>query len=256
MARAHLPLERIDIVLAQPRRPGNIGAAARAMKNLGAGRLILVDPCNHLAPEALRMAYGAHDILHRARVTDTLPRAVARHRLVIGTTARAHKGYGEAAPIHTLRRLIVAHARRDSVAIVFGSEQNGLTNDELARCHRLVRLPMAITAPSYNLAQAVVLALYELFTAAQGTRLPRARPRATSSELEHLYGDWAALLAAIGFLKEQQGRQILVALRQIWGRADLDSRDVRILRGIARQMRWHRNACGQNGRKSTDSKKP
>ncbi|MEW6324362.1 MAG: TrmH family RNA methyltransferase, partial [Nitrospirota bacterium] len=91
MTRAPL-MRRIDVVLVAPIRPGNIGAAARAMKNLGAGRLILVNPCDHLAPEAQQLAYGAGEILAKAVVAGRLADAVARHRLVIGATARSHKG--------------------------------------------------------------------------------------------------------------------------------------------------------------------
>lgn len=238
MRQAAAIMSRIDIVLAKPLRPGNVGAVARAMKNLGARRLILVTPCDHLAPNAQQMAYGAQEILKGARVTGRLADAVARHRLVIGTTTRAHKGYGAAEPIASAKRAILAQARRHRIALVFGSEQNGLTNDEVALCQRLVRLPMAAPSPSYNLAQAVLLMLYELFTAAQGALPSPARHRAPAAELERMYANWAALLESIGFLKGRQGRHILADLRRVWGRADLDSREVRIFRGIARQAVW------------------
>jgi tRNA/rRNA methyltransferase len=230
-------MHRIDVVLVTPLRPGNVGAVARAMKNTGAGRLILVSPCDHLAPEARRMAYGAQEILTRATVTGRLADAVARYRLVVGTTARAHKGYGSAEPIASATRALLAHARRHRIALVFGSEQNGLANEEIALCQRLVRLPMAAPSPSYNLAQAVLLTLYELFTA-QGALPPALHRRAPSAELERMYADWSALLACIGFIKGRQGQHILADLRRMLGRAGLDSREVRILRGIARQARW------------------
>ena len=238
------PMHRIDVVLVAPQRPGNVGAVARAMKNLGAGRLILVNPCDHLAPEARRLAYGAQEYLTRATVAGCVADAVARYRLVIGTTARSHKGYGPAEPIASVAPAILAHAQRHRIAILFGSEQNGLLNDELALCQRLIRLPMAAPAPSYNLAQAVLLTLYELFTAR--SEPPPARQRAVSSELERLYGDWTALLGAIGFIKGRQGRQILTDLRRIFGRAGLDEREVRIFRGIARQILWHQTRGRQN----------
>jgi TrmH family RNA methyltransferase len=228
------------VVLVTPHRPGNVGAVARAMKNLGAGRLILVNPCDHLAPEARRMAYGAQEVLTRAVVAGRLADAVARYRLVVGTTARAHKGYGPAEPITSARRALLTQARRHRIAMVFGSESNGLSNEEIALCHRLVRLPMAAPAPSYNLAQAVLLTLYELFTAAQGAVPTPLRRRAPSAELERLYSDWSTLLSAIGFIKGRQGQHILADLRRILGRAELDSREVRILRGIARQAQWQR----------------
>jgi TrmH family RNA methyltransferase len=232
-------------------RPGNVGAAARAMKNLGVTRLILVAPCDHLAPDAQRMAYGAQEILRNARVVGRLADAVARYRIVIGATARAHKGYGPAAPIGSLRRIMLAHATRHRIALVFGSEQNGLSNEEIALCHRLVRLPMAAPSPSYNLAQAVLLTLYELFTASQGRVASTPFRRAVSADVERVYADWAELLGVIGFIKGRQGRHVLIDLRRILGRAGLDAREVRILRGIARQALWHRNPTGTHTRTPT-----
>ena len=232
-------MRRVDVILARPQRPGNVGAAARAMKNLGAGRLILVAPCDHLAPEALQLAYGAQTLLTQARVAATLAEAVAPYRCVVGTTARAHRGYGPADLITTATRPILSHLRRGRVAVVFGSEQNGLTNEEIALCHRLIRLPMAAPAPSYNLAQAVLITLYELFTAAHQPPPPPAKPPAPSRELERLYAEWATLLTTIGFLKGPQGVRTMVDLRRILNRAGLDEREVRVFRGILRQVLWH-----------------
>jgi len=231
-------MRRIDVILVRPLRPGNIGAAARAMKNLGAGQLVLVAPCDHLAPEAHQLAYGAQERLTRAAVAPTLAEAAASYRCVIGTTARAHRGYGPADLVSSVRRTLLARLRRGRIAVVFGSEQNGLTNEEIALCHRLVRLPMAVPAPSYNLAQAVLLTLYELFTAAQEPLPASARLTAPSHELERMYAEWAALLTAIGFLKGSQGLRTMADLRRILNRADLAEREVRVLRGILRQTLW------------------
>ncbi len=235
-------MRRIDVVLVRPRRPGNIGAAARAMKNVGVRQLILVDPCDHLAPEAQQLAYGAQELLSRARVTKSLAKAVARHRLVIGTTARTHKGYGQPALLSSMCRRILAHAQRHRIAVVFGSEQNGLANEDLALCHLLVRLPLAVTSPSYNLAQAVLLVLYELFTVAHRPPPAVHRLHAPSSELERMYAEWSTLLTTIGFMKGRQGQHILTDLRRLFSRAGLDSRDVRIVRGILRQIMWYATA--------------
>jgi TrmH family RNA methyltransferase len=231
-------MRRVDVILVRPLRPGNIGAAARAMKNLGAGRLVLVAPCDHLAAEAHQFAYGAQALLTRATIVTTLADAVAPYRCIVGTTVRSHRGYGPADLITTARRAILSHLRRGRIAVVFGSEQNGLTNEEIALCHRLVRLPMAAPAPSYNLAQAVLLALYELFVAAQPPLPPPARTVGRSHELERMYAEWAALLTAIGFLNDRQGRRTMTDLRRILNRAGLDTREVRVLRGILSQAIW------------------
>jgi TrmH family RNA methyltransferase len=231
-------MRRVDVVLVRPLRPGNIGAAARAMKNLGAGRLILVSPCDHLASEAQQLAYGAQEILTRAAVVSTLAEAVAPYRYVVGTTIRSHRGYGPAELISTARRPLLARLRRGRIALVFGSEQNGLSNEEIALCHRLIRLPMAAPAPSYNLGQAVLLTLYELFTAVQDPPPAPVRPTAPSKEWERMYADWSALLTAIGFLKGPQGLRTMTDLRRIFNRADLNEREIRVIRGMLRQTLW------------------
>jgi TrmH family RNA methyltransferase len=231
-------MRRVDVVLVRPLRPGNIGAAARAMKNLEAGRLVLVAPCDHMAPEACRFAYGAQKLLTRATVVSSLAEAVASYRYVVGTTIRSHRGYGPAELISTARRPLLARLRRGRLALVFGSEQNGLSNEEIALCHRLIRLPMAAPAPSYNLAQAVLLTLYELFTAAQEPLPAPAGPTAPSQEWERMYADWSALLTAIGFLKGAQGLRTMTDLRRIFNRADLNEREIRVIRGLLRQTLW------------------
>lgn len=237
--RATALMRRVDVILVRPLRPGNVGAAARAMKNLGAGRLVLVAPCDHRAPEALQLAYGAQEVLSRAAVVPTLADAIAMYRCVVGTTARAHRGYGPAELLSSARRPLLARLRRGRIALVFGSEQNGLANEEIALCHQLVRLPMAAPAPSYNLAQAVLVTLYELFTAARHPSLPApARPTAPSHELERMYAEWAALLTAIGFLTNRQGLRTMTDLRRILNRAGLNEREVRVIRGILSQSIW------------------
>lgn len=231
-------MRRVDVILVRPLRPGNIGAAARAIKNLEAGQLVLVAPCDHLAPEACRFAYGAQELLTRATVVSTLAEAVASYRYVVGTTIRSHRGYGPAELISAARRPLLARLRRGRLALVFGSEQNGLSNEEIALCHRLIRLPMAAPAPSYNLAQAVLLTLYELFTAAQAPPPLPARPTAPSQEWERMYADWSALLTAIGFLKGPQGLRTMTDLRRIFNRAELNEREIRVIRGMLRQTLW------------------
>ncbi|MGH7274955.1 MAG: RNA methyltransferase [Nitrospiria bacterium] len=240
------PLQRIEIVLVRPLRPGNIGAVARAMKNMGLSRLVLVDPSDHFAlgrsSEAYQMAYGANEILDRVRAAKTLLQAVSRAGLVVGTTVRHHKGYGRLLPLPQVVPEILSCATRQRVAVVFGSERTGLTNDEIALCQRLVVIPTGPAFPSLNLAQAVIVVLYELFRGSQKKATPpgRAPDRllAPSKELERFYDDLEQLLIRIGFVKGRQGRFILTDLRRIFGRSGLDSREVRILRGILRQIRW------------------
>ncbi len=231
-------MKRIEVVLVKPLRPGNIGAAARAMKNMGLSRLVLVDSTDPYSSEAYQMAYGAKEILERARVVKTLAQAVSTAGLVVGTTVRHHKGYGHLMPLPDLVSEILSYATRQRVAVVFGSERTGLTNDEIALCQRLVVIPTAPAFPSLNLAQAVMVVLYELWQGSSQRISVPDRTLAPSQGLEYFYQDLEQLLSSIGFVKGRQGRFILADLRRIFGRAGLDSREVRILRGILRQIRW------------------
>ncbi len=246
------PLKRIIVVLVRPTRAGNIGAAARALKNMGLTRLVLVDPvADPRDSEAYRMGYGAHDLLERARVVKTLAQAVGRCRLVVGTTARTHKGYGRPTPLPLAARRILARAAASQVAVVFGPESSGLSNENIALCQLLVAIPTAAAHRSLNLAQAVLAVAYELRRA----RLPprrsdRSRTPVTSDQGERFYHELNDLLAQIGFLKGTQGRHILADLRRVFGRAELDARELRILRGMLRQTRWalvYRDACSGRG---------
>jgi len=236
------PFKNIQIVLVRPTRPGNIGAAARAIKNMGLSRLVLVQPVDHLCPDSYTMAYGAHDVLEHAKVFKTLRRAVARCRYVIGTTARTHKGYGKPAPLMRAVPEIWPRAGRHSVAILFGPESSGLANDEIALCQSLVTIPTGPSHTSLNLAQAVMVVAYELTRTARTKGLNRTasggREIADTGQRERMYDELKRLLMQIGFMKGTQGRHILADLRRIFGRADLDGREIRILRGIVRQVRW------------------
>lgn len=236
------PFKNISIVLVRPTRPGNIGAAARAIKNMGLSRLVLVQPVDPLCPESYTMAYGAHDVLEHAKVFKTLRHAVARCRYVVGMTARTHKGYGKPMPLMRAVPDILPRAGRHSVAILFGPESSGLANDEIALCQTLVTIPTGPSHTSLNLAQAVMVVAYELMrtveTKTPGRPVIGRREIADTGQRERMYDELKQLLIQIGFMKGTQGRHILADLRRIFSRADLDGRELRILRGIIRQARW------------------
>jgi TrmH family RNA methyltransferase len=210
------------------------------MKNMGLTRLILVEPSDHLSTEAYQMAYGATEILQRARVAKTLSQAISRAGLVVGTTARLRKGCGGLLPLSKAVPEILSCAIRQRVAVVFGSERTGLTNDEASLCQRLVVIPTAPDFPSLNLAQAVMVVLYEVWRGLSRKIVVPDRTLASSQELERFYQDLEELLVQIEFVKGRQGRFILADLRRIFGRTGLDAREVRILRGILTQIRWSR----------------
>jgi len=235
------PFKNIRFVLVRPSRPGNIGAAARAMKNMGLSDLTLVRPVDPLGSDSYTMAYGAHDLLENATVFKTLRRAVTRCPYVVGTTARTHKGYGKPAPLMQVAPKILEVARKQRVAILFGPESSGLANEEIALCQTLVTIPTGGAHTSLNLAQAVMVVAYELMRASVskiGTAPRPHREIADTNQRERFYDELKELLTLIGFMKGTQGKHILADLRRIFGRSDLDGRELRILRGIVRQARW------------------
>ena len=170
-------LDNIRVVLVEPQHSGNIGAVARAMKNMALSRLVLVNPADHLAMEARMMAMHALDILQQAQVVDTLTQAIADAGYVVGTTRRLGRSRQAQQTSRSIAPLLLELAASNPVALVFGREDSGLTNDELARCHELITIPAHPTFGSLNLAQAVLLVCYELYVSAGASLLRPLHPR-------------------------------------------------------------------------------
>ncbi|MFQ5895436.1 MAG: RNA methyltransferase [Nitrospinota bacterium] len=233
------PLFRISVVLVEPRQPGNVGAAARAMLNMGLTHLRLVRPCDPLSPEARAMAGRAVSLLQEARTFDTLREAVADQAYVVGTSRR--RGKRREPTFHPREGAphILAQAAGSPVALVFGPEERGLTAEELSLCQNLLLIPADERLPSLNLAQAVMVVAYELFLAAAATPPPKAPTLARSAELEALFDHMRESLLEVGFLDPQNPERVLGALRRMLGRAGLDPEEVRTLRGLFRQLSWY-----------------
>ena len=231
------PNPRIRFVLVRTSHPGNIGAAARAIRTMGFERLDLVAPHKFPHPDAVAMASGANAVLDDAAIAPTLVDAVADCTLVLGCTARARAvQLEELTPREAAARVLAASAL-GPVAIVFGNERTGLENDELMSCHAAVRIPSVEDFPSLNLAQAVQVLAYELRLAMLGhapldDAESRSDPPATSAQLEHLFGHLAQMLDDIDFHKGRSPVTIMKRLRRLFLHAGLDQREVRILRGI------------------------
>ncbi len=234
--------KNIQFLLVRPTRPGNIGAAARALKNMGFPHLGLVRGADPRHPDAYTMAYGAHDLLESISRHPTLEKALSRSQYVVGTTARVHKGYGKPVPLMRAAPEILRRAGNQRVAILFGPEDSGLSNGEIALCQSLITIPASPSHPSLNLAQAVLVVAYELRkSSARSSPAPRkgaGQGLADTNQRERYYTELREILVRIGFVKGTQGTRILSDLRRIYGRADLSPRELRILRGIARQIRW------------------
>jgi tRNA (cytidine32/uridine32-2'-O)-methyltransferase len=242
---------RIRFVLVRTSQPGNIGAAARAIRTMGFARLVLVAPARFPDPEATAFAAGADEVLAQATVVADLPAALAGCHAVYGATARQRS---VALAEHTPRQ-IAAQVQADAlaggeVALVFGNERSGLENDELALCHGAVHIPAAPDYSSLNLAQAVQVLAYELRVrlldepAAPPPR--RSDPPATAEAMEGFFQHLYTTLEDIDFHKGRSPETIMLRLRKLFLRAAPDERELRVLRGIlADAQRMARLARGQ-----------
>jgi tRNA (cytidine32/uridine32-2'-O)-methyltransferase len=230
-------LENIRIVLIETSHPGNIGAAARAMKTMGLSHLTLLKPHGFPSAEATSRASGADDILASARVCDSFAEALQGCRLVVGTSARRRTiEWPEFAPRPAAERMM-AEAGQGTVALVFGRESSGLSNAELERCHFLAHIPTNPHFSSLNMAAAVQLFAYELRQAAMADSRqtePQAEGRelAGAEELEGLHAHLTQTLQDIGFANPQQSKKLMLRLRRLFNRARVDREEMNILRGI------------------------
>jgi TrmH family RNA methyltransferase len=241
---------RIRIVLVAPSHPGNIGAAARAMKNMALDELVLVNPKQFPDAEATARASGAVDVLAAARVVPTLAQALAGCGFVAATTSRDRDQYFRIVDVRDAAARIVAESRRGPAAVVFGAERTGLTNEELETAHALIRIPASAVYPSLNLGMAVQLVTYELYRARGAappgppTEPPDA-PLAAPEEMERLYGHLAQVLEEIDFRdRTQSGTHLMGRIRRFLQRAELDHNEVSILRGILTAVQSRRRAAG------------
>ena len=228
-------LTGVRIVLVRTTHPGNIGAAARAMYTMGLTRLTLVAPKHSPQHEdAIARAAGAAHILDGAKCVATLDEALAGAGLTIGLSARRREFLGHAVSVHEAAQQAIVQAPQGEVAIVFGTEMSGLTNDELARCAVAATIPANPDYASLNLAAAVQVVAYELRMAATGDvgwSAPRY-PVATYDEMEGLYAHAQRTLTALAFLNPAMPKRLLPRLRRLFARATLEHEEVNILRGI------------------------
>jgi TrmH family RNA methyltransferase len=231
-------LQNIRVVLVNTSHAGNIGGAARAMKNMGLSRLVLVDPQDFPSPNAVARASGATDVLDSAQVVETLEEALVGCSLVFGTSARDRR-----IPWPLLDPRETGSACGE-VALVFGREYAGLTNEELQRCQYHVHIPSDPEFSSLNLAAAVQVIAYEVRMAwlaannqpskqekLETTSMLDVQP-VTADELEHYYGHLEQTLIEIGFLDPQKPRHLMPRLRRLYGRSGISKLEMNILRGI------------------------
>jgi len=232
-------LQKIRIILSHTSHPGNIGAAARAMKTMGLSRLTLVNPKSFPHAEAVARAVGADDILEQAVVCTHLDEALANSVFAVAVSARQRSLGPEPMPARQAASQVLAQTAGGEVSLVFGNETAGLSNAEVQRCQRTVFIPANPDYTSLNLGSAVQLLCYELRLAAfEGSppvvskTVPFASPPATHEDVERFYAHLERLMVASDFLDPRQPKRLLPKLRRLFGRAELERDEINILRGI------------------------
>ncbi len=235
------PLDNIRIVLVGTLYSGNVGSICRAMANMGLRKLILAAPrILDDWTEGRRLAVHADDILDARQEVATLQEAIADCAAVVGTTARGGLYRATVQTPRVLAPEILRIAARAPVAIVFGREDQGLHNDEIAQCTHLVRIPVDEAYQSLNLSQALLIVAYELYTATGTYVSPveEAVPLATQATKDTLSTKWRAAMLDIGFMDEQKADHMMQGFQRIFSRGVKTDPDARILLGAAHQMSW------------------
>jgi len=247
--------ERVRIVLVEPSHPGNIGGAARAMKTMGLHRLVLVNPTRYPDPQADWRAAGAQDVLDGARIANDVIEAIADCHYVIGTSTRARAIPWPAVLAKDLGPVLIEQAAEAEIAILFGREDSGLSNEELQRCHTHLQIPSSKEYGSLNLAMAVQVICYEIFqfveqTAVQvsaesqvvqddvsaiGRRIWDKDP-ASGVQMDKLIEHFEQVMVSSGFVDPANPGNTLTRLRRLFMRQQLDETEVQILRGMLKSV--------------------
>ncbi|MEO8316038.1 MAG: RNA methyltransferase [Pseudomonadota bacterium] len=242
----------IRFVLVETSHPGNIGAVARAMKNMGVLDLVLVKPREYPHPDATARAAGSDDVLANARVVETLAEAIADCGLVFATTARTRDQYFRVLEAREAATRMVAEARTGSgaVAVLFGTERFGLSNEQLHCAHALLRIPANPEYVSLNIAMAAQLIAYEILMAQHlpGEYVaPRETPLATPVQMEGFYSHLQQVMDEVGFRdRTQVGTNLMGRIRRLFTRAELDSNELNILRGILTAVQGRRRKASDD----------
>ena len=224
----------LRVVLSHPSHPGNIGAAARAMKTMGFADLALVRPRHYPDPDATAMAAGASDVLSGARVFDTLEAAIADCVLVAGFSARGRELSHPPSALRSAAPELVDAARGGIVALVFGNETSGLSNEELLRCQRLVQIPSNPAYGSLNLAAAVMVACYEIATTSGAYEIAKAAEgeTATMGDVNGFLSHLESSVVESGYIDPANPGRFMERMRRLFARSGLEREEVRVMRGM------------------------
>jgi tRNA/rRNA methyltransferase len=250
---AKLNLQNIAIVLTGTRYPENIGAAARAMLNMGIERLILVDPQNYDLARINKMAtHAASVVVEKLEVYNTLKEALADYNYVVGTTARLGGQRKVVSSPAKLAHKLVPLSDQNRIAILFGPEDRGLSNVDIRSCHILVNIPTAEFS-SLNLAQAVMVVCYELFRFSLDKHGEFAPRLANQHELDAMYDQLKEILVRISFINPDNPDYFLNNLRHFFSRLQLRAKEVQIIRGLCRQVNWYGEKRYKDGLKEKEA---
>lgn len=236
------PLENIRIVLVDPKYAGNIGSICRVMMNMGITDLALVAPHAELDwEEARKLAYKAEPMLAQIKIFQTLEEAVAGCTVVAGTSARTGFYRDHAYLPREIAPVVLDSAAHHKTALVFGREDKGLFNDEIAVCTHIINIPSSELYRSLNLSHAVMICCYELFLLANDASYKppeECSPEADGKMRARLYDAWSAMMLETEFCEKEKLNHMMLGLRRIFSRGKLTDNDVKILLGIAKQSRW------------------
>lgn len=243
-------LNNITIVLHKPRYSENIGAVARAMCNMGINQLVVVNPHNYDLYKVLKLAtHVASDVIEKSRICADLKDALAPFNYVVGTTARLG---GQRQVINTpseLAQMLIPISIENQIAIMFGPEDKGLSNEDIRLCHELVNIPTAEFS-SLNIAQAVMIICYAIFNT-QREESENFTPRlASRHELDGMYDQLKDILIRISYINSENPDYWMNKLRHFCTRMQLKAKEVSIVRGICRQIYWYGKKCYEEGQKT------
>ena len=244
---AKINLDNVTIILHKPRYSENIGAAARAILNMGIQDLIVVAPPNFEKPKALKLAtHMAAGIIDDLKIYDHLDDALASFQYVIGTTARLGGERQVVNTPNTLAERLIPISQNNRIALLFGPEDKGLSNIEIRACHTLVNIPTADFA-SINLAQSVMILCYELFLASRSDTEAFIPRLASRHELDGMYAQLKDILVRISYINPENPDYWINNLRRFFNRYGLRAREVSIIRGVCRQIDWYGGKCFRDG---------
>jgi tRNA/rRNA methyltransferase len=251
----NLNLDNISVVLHKPRYSENIGSAARAMRNMGIRHLVIVDPQNFELYNALKLAtHFASDILEKSKFHPDLKEALTPFNYVVGTTARLGGQRQDVFKPCEIAQKLIPISVKNRIALLFGPEDKGLSNEAIRYCHALVNIPTTEFS-SLNLAQAVMILCYEIFIAGGGSMEKFTPKMATRYELDGMYDQLKDILVRISYINAENPDYWLNHFRRFFTRLQLRAKEVNIIRGLCRQVDWYGKKCYEEGKKEKEDTK-